>query len=66
MVSTTLAIPNETVPLWGSVIDMGGETNLKRPQYFGLQLANSAILPTMLATTVSGAQPDLDPAAEHQ
>ena len=48
---------NETVPLWGSVIDMGGETNLQRPQFFGLQLANSAILPTMLATTVSGANP---------
>ncbi len=51
------AVPNEDVPLWGSVIDMGGETNLKRPQYYGLQLANSAILPTMLATTVSGANP---------
>jgi hypothetical protein len=47
----------EAVPLWGSVIDMGGETNLKRPQFFALQLANSAILPTMLATTVSGANP---------
>ena len=51
------AVPNEDVPLWGSVIDMDGETNLKRPQYYGLQLANSAILPTMLATTVSGANP---------
>jgi hypothetical protein len=51
------AVPNEHVPLWGSVIDMGGETNLKRPQFYGLQLANSAILPTMLATTVSGANP---------
>src|SRR6202044_2399886 len=47
----------ESVPLWGSVIDMGGETNLKRPQFCGLQLANSAILPTILATTVSGANP---------
>ena len=47
----------ETVPLWGSVIDMGGETNIKRPQFFALQLANSAILPTMLATTVSAANP---------
>jgi hypothetical protein len=51
------AVPNETVPLWGSAIDMGGETNLKRPQYYGLQVANSAILPTMLATTVSGGNP---------
>ncbi len=48
---------NETMPLWGSVIDMGGETNLKRPQYLAEQLANSAILPTMLTTTVSGANP---------
>ena len=47
----------ESVPLWGSVIDMGGETNLQRPQFLALQLANSAILPTMLATTVSGANP---------
>ncbi len=51
------AVPNETAPLSGAVIDMDGETNLKRPQYYGLQLANSAILPTMLATTVSGANP---------
>ncbi len=36
---------------------MGGETNLKRPQYLAEQLANSAILPTMLTTTVSGANP---------
>jgi hypothetical protein len=47
----------ETMPLWGSVIDMGGETNLKRPQYLAEQLANSAILPTMLATTVTGDNP---------
>ena len=47
----------ENVPLWGSVIDMGGETNLKRPQFLAEQLANSAILPTMLATTASGANP---------
>jgi hypothetical protein len=50
-------VPNETVPLWGSVIDMGGQTNLKRPQFYALQLANSAILPTLLATTVTGANP---------
>ncbi len=48
---------NESVPLWGSVIDMGGQTNLKRPQYLAEQLANSAILPTMLTTTVSGTNP---------
>jgi hypothetical protein len=48
---------SETTPLWGSVIDMGGETNLQRPQFLAEQLANSAILPTMLSTTVSGANP---------
>ncbi len=39
------------------MIDMGGQTNLKRPQYLAEQLANSAILPTMLTTTVSGTNP---------
>jgi hypothetical protein len=47
----------ETMPLWGSVIDMGGETNLKRPTYLAEQLANSAILPTMLTTTITGTNP---------
>ena len=47
----------ETAPLWGGVIDMGGETNLLRPQFLAEQLANDAILPTMLATTISGANP---------
>ena len=51
------ADPTETLPLWGSVIDMGGETNLRRPQFFAEQLANSAIYPTMLTVTVSGANP---------
>ncbi|MEO6802939.1 MAG: hypothetical protein ABI197_06825 [Granulicella sp.] len=48
---------NETTPLWGSVIDMGGPTNLKRPNFLAQQLANTAILPTMLATTVTGKNP---------
>jgi hypothetical protein len=47
----------ESTPLWGSVIDMGGPTNVARPTYLAEQLANSAILPTMLATTVTGANP---------
>ncbi len=47
----------ETVPLWGSVIDMGGPTNVRRPTYLAEQLANSAIMPTMLATTVTGLNP---------
>ncbi|MBS1821245.1 MAG: hypothetical protein JST61_04635 [Acidobacteria bacterium] len=48
---------NESVPLFGSVIDMGGQTNLRRPTYLAAQLANSAIMPTILATTLSGANP---------
>ncbi|HEY0758916.1 MAG TPA: hypothetical protein VGD59_06640 [Acidisarcina sp.] len=43
-------------PLWGSVYDMG-VTNRVRPTYLGVQLANSAILPSMITTTQSGANP---------
>ncbi len=51
---------NETVPLWGSVVDMGGNTNRKRPTYLALQAINSALLPTMLQTTVTGPNPTWD------
>jgi hypothetical protein len=44
----------EDMPLWGAVVDMGGPTNLRRPQFLALQLANSAILSTMLSTHVAG------------
>jgi hypothetical protein len=54
---TNAANSTETMPLWGSVIDMGGETNLKRPTYLAEQLANSALLPTELATTTTGTNP---------
>ena len=54
---TNTAGGSESVPLWGSVVDMGGETNLKRPQFLAEQLANQAILPTMLQVAVSGANP---------
>ncbi len=50
------AIPGETTPLWGTVVDMGN-LNLQRPTYLALQLANSALLPNLLATTQSGANP---------
>ncbi len=49
--------PHRMVPLWGSVIDMGGPTNLRRPQFLAEKLANQAILPTMLDTRVTGANP---------
>ena len=45
---------HETMPLWGAVVDMGGATNARRPQFLAEQLANAAILPTMLATHVAG------------
>jgi hypothetical protein len=39
---------------------MGGQTNLRRPQFLAEQLANTAILPTMLAISVTGANPTWD------
>jgi len=50
----------EKTPLFGVVVDMGGQTNLRRPQYLAEKLANAAILPTMLATRVTGANPTWD------
>lgn len=50
----------EKAPLFGVVVDMGGATNLRRPQYLAEQLANTAILPTMLMTRVTGANPTWD------
>ena len=46
--------PRRMIPLWGAVVDMGGATNLRRPQFLTEQLANEAILPTMLTTKISG------------
>ncbi len=46
--------PHETIPLWGAVVDMGGATNARRPQFLAEQLANMAILPTMLSTRIEG------------
>jgi hypothetical protein len=46
--------PKRMVPLWGSVIDMGGATNRRRPQFLAEQLVNQAILPTELATHLTG------------
>jgi hypothetical protein len=47
----------KTIPLWGSVIDMGGPTNLRRPSYLALQLLNQAMLPNELAINLTGANP---------
>jgi hypothetical protein len=47
----------QTVPLWGAVVDMGGATNLRRPQFLAEKLANEAIGPTLLSTSATGANP---------
>ena len=49
--------PKRMIPLWGAVVDMGGPTNARRPQFLAEQLANQAILPTMLATHITGPNP---------
>ncbi len=49
---------NTNAYLWGAVVDMG-VTNLKRPQYLALQMANNAIgnKTMMLQTTHTGLNP---------
>jgi alpha-L-arabinofuranosidase len=51
---------DKTTPLWGSVVDMGGPTNLRRPTYLALELMNQAILSNELTTHVTGANPTWD------
>jgi hypothetical protein len=51
---------NKTTPLWGSVVDMGGPTNLRRPTYLALQLINQTILQNELTTRLTGANPTWD------
>jgi hypothetical protein len=50
----------QTTPLFGVVVDMGGSTNLRRPQFLAEALANRAIMPTMVTTTLTGANPTWD------
>ncbi len=47
----------ETSPVYGTVVDMGGQTNLRRPVFLAEQLTNAAILPSMLGIILSGANP---------
>ena len=50
--------PNANVaPIWGIVVDIGGQSNLQRPMFLTQQMANSAILPTLLSTSQTGANP---------
>ena len=50
----------KTTPLWGSVVDMGGATNLRRPGFLALQLMNQAIRSNELVTRLTGANPTWD------
>ena len=47
----------KSTPLFATVVDMGGATNLRRPQFLAEQLANRGILSTMLTTKMSGGNP---------
>lgn len=57
---TTPGNTPKTTPLWGSVIDMGGPTNLRRPTYYALQLINHALLKDELDIRLTGANPTWD------
>lgn len=52
----------ETMPLWGAVVDMGGATNRKRPTYLALKAINEALLPNMVQATLNGSNPTWDQA----
>ena len=58
--TNTASGATETTPLFGAVVDMGGQSNLQRPVFVAEQLANTAILPYLLTTTISGANPTWD------
>ncbi len=45
------------VLLWGSVVDMGGATNRRRPQFLAEELINQSMLRTMVRVQQSGADP---------
>ena len=48
---------DQITPLFATVVDMGGTTNLRRPTFLAERLANKAILSTMLKAKVTGANP---------
>jgi hypothetical protein len=52
--------PKPMVKLWGTVVDMGGQTNRVRPAFLAEELANTAIQSRMLETVQSGANPTWD------
>ena len=51
---------HEQAKLWGTVVDMGGQTNRVRPTFLAEELANSAIADRMIETIQSGANPTWD------
>ncbi len=48
---------NENIKLWGSVVDMGGQTNNCRPTFLAEQLGNTAMFGDLLETIQTGANP---------
>jgi hypothetical protein len=54
---------SETTPVFGIVVDMGGQSNLQRPVFLAEKLLNTAILPQMLGTTLTGVNPTWDQAS---
>ncbi len=51
------SVPGERAPKWGITLDMGGATGRVRPAFLAQQIANEAIRPTMLTTSVTGSDP---------
>jgi alpha-L-arabinofuranosidase len=51
---------DETSPVWGTVLDMGGPTNRVRPSFLAEQLANEAIRANMLTSRIDGDDPTWD------
>jgi hypothetical protein len=49
--------PAKLMKLWGTVVDMGGQTNRVRPTFLAEELANSAIQSMMIETAQSGSNP---------
>lgn len=47
----------ETSPVFGTVIDMGGQSDLRRPVFLAGQLVNMAVLPNMVQASVTGSNP---------
>ncbi|MFC6646327.1 hypothetical protein ACFQBQ_12175 [Granulicella cerasi] len=50
-------------PLWGGVVDMGGNTNARRPAFLALEAVNHALLANMVAVQTSGLNPTWSQAA---